>query len=115
VSYRGFEDPGTILAELGDLYEAFAYAPRAENPPDHIAVEAGFAGFLWLKEAYALDCGDEQAVEVTRSARRAFGSRHLAPFAAALAARLEDAPVAHLAAAARLVAEHAERLSHDET
>ena len=38
VGYRPMGDPGKILSGLRTVYEAFGYRPRAEDPPDHVAV-----------------------------------------------------------------------------
>ena len=105
VAYRGFADPGRILAELSAIYEAFAFRPRAEDPFDHIAVETGFAGYLAMKEAYALATGDRERAALTREARTLFLETHLRPFVAGLRLRLSgaDAP-AHLRPAVRFLA-----------
>jgi TorA maturation chaperone TorD len=97
VAYQGFADPGRILADLTALYGAFAFRPRAEDPIDHIAVETGFAGYLAMKEAYAVTRGDRVGTERTRQARTLFLKNHLRPFAAGLAQRLSAAGApAHL-------------------
>ena len=77
VSYCGFEDPGRLMAELNSFYHAFAYLPRREESIDHVAVEAGFVGYLFLKEAYASQRGDADAAEVTTRARERFMNEHL--------------------------------------
>lgn len=77
VAYVGIEDPGRLLADVMAYYHAFAFTPQAEDPPDHIAVEVGFLGYLALKEAYAQACGDVEAVQVTRVARDRFIEAHL--------------------------------------
>jgi nitrate reductase assembly molybdenum cofactor insertion protein NarJ len=89
VSYRSFEDPGRILADLAASYAAFAFQPRAEESPDHLAVEAGFIGYLLLKEAFAVARGDTEAASTTAAARSRFLEGHLTaahPFAERLAA-----------------------------
>jgi nitrate reductase assembly molybdenum cofactor insertion protein NarJ len=103
VSYRSFEDPGRILADLAAAYAAFAFEPRAEESPDHLAVEAGFVGYLLLKEAYALARDDREAASITAAARSGFLDAHLTaarPFAEHLAAS-----GSYLAAASRVLAE----------
>jgi hypothetical protein len=98
--YQGRLDPGQILADVGGFHRAFAFEPRREDPADHVAVEAGFAGFLFLKEALAPDA---EAAGVTREARALFFAEHLGPLAAGLCARLQKVgderwlPVARLA------------------
>jgi hypothetical protein len=76
------EDPGQVLADLAAFYRAFAYAPETEEPTDHVAVEAGFVGYLWLKEAYALAQVDTAAAGLTASARGRFIEVHVAAPAA---------------------------------
>lgn len=79
-AHIGVEDPGRRLNRLLELYEAFGYAPRAaEDPPDHIAVEAGFVGFLSLKAAHAEAGADREALALALDARRHFVSEHLGP------------------------------------
>ena len=81
VAYREELLPGKFLAELQGSYEAFAYQPNLDEPPDHVAVEVGFVAYLFFKEAYALDRGDDQQAVTTREARTAFVAEHVAPFA----------------------------------
>jgi hypothetical protein len=98
-----FRDPGWVLSDLRRFYEAFGYAPRGEDPIDHVAAELGFVAYLHLKETHALAAGDADAAQVTAEAREAFATAHLAPFMASLARRLDGAP-GHFAAAASLAA-----------
>jgi len=104
VAYRSFEDPGQILAALSAVYGAFAYQPRAEDPLDHVAVEAGFVGYLLLKEAFAAAGGQRKAAAMAAVTRSDFLQTHLAPLAAPLAERLQAAGPAYLAAVARVLA-----------
>lgn len=104
VSYRSFEDPGKILADLGGFYEAFGFHPRAEDPVDHIAVETGFVSYLLLKEEFARAHGDRAAVEVSATARQRFLETHLGPLAGPFAERLDSCGSTYLADAARLLA-----------
>ncbi len=101
VTYRPFADPGHLLAELSTVYQAFAFHPRAEEPIDHIAVEAGFAGYLLLKEAFATARGDREAATTTAAARRDFIATHVAAVVAPFAERLETAGQSYLVHAAR--------------
>jgi nitrate reductase assembly molybdenum cofactor insertion protein NarJ len=82
VTYRPFEDPGQILADLTMQFDAFAFRPHREDPLDHIAVEVGFVGFLFLKEAYAVTRGDRDGARRVHAAREHFLDTHLAPLAA---------------------------------
>jgi hypothetical protein len=100
------EDPGWILADVVRYYDAFAFRPAVEDPPDHIAVAADFVAYLHLKEAFALARSDAEAAEVTRAARERFMGEHLAPAAAPLCASLAAAGFHDLAAAVRVLAAH---------
>ncbi len=104
-AYCRREDPGRVMADVAGFYRAFGFEPRAEDPIDHAAVEAGFAGYLCLKEAYALSRGDREAAEVTALARGRFLAAHLGPLAAGMAARLEGGAATDLLALARLLLE----------
>ncbi len=91
VAYHPDRDPATILARLHTLYHAFGFRPASEDPPDHIAVELGFGGFLALKRAWVISQGDETALATVESAAELFRREHLDPFAAALGQRLAAA------------------------
>lgn len=104
VAYRPMGDPGRILAEVSSHYEAFAFRPASEDPHDHVAVEAGFVGYLALKEAFARSRGEPEGAEASKRTRESFLRDHLAAFAGELAGRLEHAPLRHLALAASALA-----------
>lgn len=104
-SWRHREDPGRILADIAGFYQAFAFSPRAEDPLDHVAVEAGFVGYLCLKQAHALAEDDAQSADTTASARRRFIDDHLGHFAPEWAVRIDATGVPHLTAAARAIAD----------
>lgn len=105
-SVLGLGDPGWMLAELARYYEAFGYAPRAEDPPDHVGVEAGFVGYLELKEALAWSSGDREAAGTVAAARSSFVADHLAPLVCALGRCTEAAPDSHVALALDVLAAH---------
>lgn len=92
VSYCGFEDPGRLMAELQSFYQAFSFQPRREESIDHISVETGFVGYLFLKEAYAQMQGNSDAAEITKSARECFTNEHLARCARGMIERPTDMP-----------------------
>lgn len=92
VSYCGFEDPGRLMAELAAFYHAFSFEPCREDPIDHISVEAGFVGYLFLKEAYARTQGDSESVEITKNARERITDEHVARCARGMIDRLSDSP-----------------------
>ena len=101
VSHAGMRDPGQLLAELKHCYGAFAYRPHAGEPPDHIAVEAGFVGYLRLKEAFARAGGKAEEAGVSARVAREFIGDHLAPCGAALVQALQHAGAPHLRSAAQ--------------
>ena len=105
VAYRGWEDPGRVLSDLAARYDAFAFRPRAEDPLDHVAVLAGFVGYLRLKESYAARCGEGEPSEIAARAREEFSDEHLRPIAGPLLRRLGAAAAPDLwrLAAAALV------------
>lgn len=107
VTYRGMEDPGRIIADIQAFYEAFAFQPKTEEAPDHLAVEAGFLGYLCLKEAYARARGTEDEAEVAAQAAARFREEHLSTLAWPVAERLENADVRYLSLAAAAVARRA--------
>ena len=95
---------GYLLSELTAFYDAFAYQPVTRESPDHVSVEAGFVGYLRLKEAYAVTRGDEEQASVTADAAATFLREHLSALAEPLAATLDASGVAYLAEAARALA-----------
>jgi nitrate reductase assembly molybdenum cofactor insertion protein NarJ len=93
VSYCGHEDPGQVMAQLAKFYQAFSFTPRREESIDHISVEAGFVGYLFLKEAYAQMQGDSTSADITKQARERFINEHLERCAQGMANRFGDFPV----------------------
>jgi nitrate reductase assembly molybdenum cofactor insertion protein NarJ len=100
VTYRGMEDLGRIIADISAFYDAFAFQPETEEAPDHLAVEAGFLGYLRLKEAYARARGGEEEAEVAAQAAARFREAHLTILAWPVAERLESLGVRYLSLAA---------------
>ena len=104
VSYLQAVQLGYLLSELSAFYDAFSYQPVTKELPDHVSVEAGFVGYLLLKQAYARSRGDSEQVSVAADAEATFRSEHLASFAEPLAATLEASGMAYLAEAGRALA-----------
>lgn len=90
VAHVRTRDPGHLLAQLGVLYDAFAYRPRSEETADHLAVEAGFVGYLRLKQAFAVACGASDLADVAERAAGLVVERHLSAFVEPIAGRLGD-------------------------
>jgi TorA maturation chaperone TorD len=69
---------GPLIADVAAFYRAFAYPPRltSELPPDHIAVELDFLGFLALKAAFACHDGRTEQLDVASDAYRQFLDEH---------------------------------------
>jgi len=98
------EDPGRIIADLSAFYDAFAFHPETEEAPDHLAVEAGFLGYLRMKEAYARARGNEEEARITATAAARFSDEHLTILAWPVAERLEATNVRYLSLAATALA-----------
>lgn len=90
VSYCGFEDPGHLMAELASFYDGFSFRPQREEPMDHISVETGFVGYLFLKEAYARREGNQEAATIAEQARERFMKEHLVRCADGMQKRIGD-------------------------
>jgi hypothetical protein len=104
VTYRGMEDPGRIIADISAFYDAFAFQPVTEDAPDHLAVQAGFLGYLCLKEAYARARGNDDEAEIVANAAARFRETHLATFAWPVAERFGKTDVRYLRLAASTLA-----------
>jgi len=98
---------GYLMSELDAFYSSFGYRPTPVEPPDHIAVEAGFIAYLKFKQAYALACGDTEAAEITSAACSEFTAEHLASTAGPLTAMLAASGVPYLEATGRALARRA--------
>ena len=101
VAYGGYQDPGNVLADVTAFYSAFDYRPQPSEPPDHVAVEAGFIEYLRLKEAYARSAGMSNDADIAAKAAETFITDHLSAVAEPLAERLAAAGNAALVLAGR--------------
>lgn len=109
-AHAGFGDPGRVLADLAAAYQAFGFAPRSEEPDDHLAVECDFVAWLFLKEVHAVVSDRAEAAEVTREARARFLAEHAAVAGRRLVEKLPPgAPRYLVLAAAALAARLPER------
>jgi len=107
VSYHDTLELGSVMSALTGAYGAFGYQPSIVEPPDHVAVEAGFLAYLRVKQVFALLEGDAAHVAITASAADAFRADHLAVYAERLAGILAEAPVGYLQTASRVLARRA--------
>ena len=104
VSYRQTVDAGAFIAELLAYYHAFAFHHDSREPPDHVAIEAGFVGYLRLKEAFATNSADTANADVARQSAMTFIAEHLSLSAAPLASALANSGIEYLALAAAVLA-----------
>ena len=107
VSYRELVQFGGLMSELACYYDAFAYRPADREPGDHVSIEAGFLGYLRLKEAYALASGDAERAEVASEAATAFITDHLSFIAEPLARSLGHSGTRYLAIAGEALLQRA--------
>lgn len=107
ISHRRTVDAGQFLAELAEGYAAFGYRPARPEPPDHLALEAGFVAYLRLKETFAWERGDDPQAALAARFAQHFLSEHLAYFSEPLVRRLSNAGIAYLAQAAAALARYA--------
>jgi nitrate reductase assembly molybdenum cofactor insertion protein NarJ len=105
VAYLGGVQFGYLMAELAAFYEAFGYQPSPEEAHDHISVEAGFVGYLKLKQAYAAVSGDAEHAAVAAQAAATFMKEHVAMFAEPMLPRLENFAPDYLAGAGKMLLE----------
>jgi hypothetical protein len=103
-SYYVSVELGSLMSDLSAYYDAFAYRPETLEPPDHVAVEIGFVGYLRLKEAYARSIGDLEHAAITADAARRFMADHLANMAVPLGQALEQSGIDYLALAGGVLA-----------
>jgi len=81
------------LADIAGFYKAFGLDLKegAAEPCDHIRIELEFMSVLALKEAYFLESGDREGLEVTIEAQQSFLKAHLGRWAPFFCERLIEA------------------------
>jgi hypothetical protein len=104
-SYYDAVELGSLMSELAAYYDAFSYAPRNDDPLDHVAVEVNFVSYLKFKEAYALARGHQEQAEIAARAAATFVADHLTRIAVPLARLLAASNIDYLARASALLAE----------
>lgn len=67
------------MADIAGFYQAFGFKTGGDVPerPDHVAVELEFMHVMALKEAYALESGSTEHVEICVEAQAQFLKDHL--------------------------------------
>jgi nitrate reductase assembly molybdenum cofactor insertion protein NarJ len=101
VTYQQFSLAGSMMSEIRGYYEAFRFVPECNESPDHVAMEAGFIGYLRLKEAYARNAGADEHAAVTAEAAGRFLRDHLAILASRLDRTLAQSGARYLSLAAQ--------------
>ena len=87
------------MSELTSYYDAFSFKPITEEALDHISVEAGFVGYLRIKEAFAQTNENAEQAAIAAEASTGFVNDHLSYIAQPLAASLAESGVSYLASA----------------
>ena len=105
VSYHDTIQLGYLISELTSYYAAFSYQPLTVEALDHVSVEAGFIGYLRLKEAFALANSDAVHAAIAADAARGFVDDHLSHIAQPLAGSLSNSGVPYLAMAGEALLE----------
>ena len=99
VSYRESLQLGYLISELEAFYQSFCFSPATAEVLDHVSVEAGFIGYMKLKEAYALASSDWENATVTAEAAQRFLEDHVSVIAQPLTATLQALGVRYLSLA----------------
>ena len=103
-TYHQTVELGYLMSELQSFYNAFAFQPKTQEAPDHVAVETDFIAYLKLKELYAMRCDDGSCATTAAEAARLFIENHLSNVAEPLCARLQESGVDYLSKAASALA-----------
>ena len=90
---------GYLMSEIQAYYNAFAFHPVTDEPPDHVAVETAFIAYLRVKETYALACGSEEQAATAAESAEHFIREHLANVAEPFAGHLAVSEIPYLAKA----------------
>lgn len=87
----GADKAGT-LADISGFYKAFGFSisERDSDMPDHIAIELEFLSLIALKEAYGIEHGQEDMIEVCASAKKKFLGDHLGRWVGAFCKNLRE-------------------------
>jgi putative dimethyl sulfoxide reductase chaperone len=99
------------MADIAGFYRAFGFTVGSamRERPDHVAVELEFMCALALKEAYALETGTPEQVEICQTAQAKFLQDHLGRWLSLFAQSVaHNAPGSLYAALARSAADFAQ-------
>lgn len=106
-SYQGTLALGNLISELGVYYDAFGYVSTGPEPPDHVSVQAGFVGYLRLKQAFADATGEQESAAIAKEAAERFLAEHLAAVAEPLSGALDHSGEPYLELAGRALLKRA--------
>lgn len=90
-SYIAQQGLGREMADVASLYALFGLqvGETHRELPDHVSVEWEFLSFLYAKEAYALEQGWQERVQVCQEVRHCFLREHLGQWFSAFAQRVQ--------------------------
>lgn len=85
--FNSFEE----MADIAGFYRAFGFNFEGERP-DHLCLELEFMRILSLKEAMAIQKGDQEKFDITINAEKEFLSSHIGRWTEALLQMTKDIP-----------------------
>ncbi len=88
-SYIDTMQLGYLMSELNAIYDAFGFHPETFEIADHVSVQAGFMGFLRLKQAFAEAAKQDEQAVLVRDCAAAFLRDHLSHIGQPMSAALE--------------------------
>jgi Nitrate reductase delta subunit len=88
-SYIDTMQLGYLMSELNAIYEAFGFRPETSEIADHVSVQAGFMGYLRLKQAFAAAAKQDEQAALVRDNAAIFVRDHLSHIAEPMSAALE--------------------------
>ena len=100
-SYIDTMQLGYLMSGLSALYDAFGFHPETFEIADHVSVQAGFMGFMRLKQAFAEASREDEQAAVVRDAAADFLRGHLSHTAEPMRAALEACGYDYLVIAAK--------------
>ncbi len=102
-SYIDTMQLGYLMSELNAIYDAFGFHPETFEIVDHVSVQAGFMGFLRLKEAFALSAQQDEQAALVRDCAAEFLRGHISHIGEPLCAALEACGYDYLVLAGKVL------------